>query len=489
MARPPPEVATFIRHAGDLVSKIKMDAPPTSVLLDSKTIRLTQSDPAVRSQVKDLMMKGVRVAPSTSGRSGHTFIPPPKQTENQITKSLNGYRLREVKTKVLSASVYANPRPRPLRGVVATVFGGTGFLGKQVVSQLTTYGATVVVPYRVNNEQHPAAMNTRDFRQIKQLGDQGQIVMVPYDPTNFDEVATLVQRSQTVFNCIGAWYPLMNQSQTFGSEAVFHNLPRHIARACQMKGVQRFVHVSHINADTASHIPIFKHKALGEEAVREEFPNSVIIRPADIFGDQDNFTTKMVSLVKSTNWPIYSNSTFLLEGSEYVECQPVWVVDVARAVVRAAMREYAFGETYQLAGPDRYKFIEVMRFIEAITQLRPSHIRVYSPFEIKMRFDRPGGEQYLSWVDLHLRESVVPKAGVKSWEDLEIERTILTKMENIAGDWMSKEPYRPMPTGLDEELTDPSLPKEHGEHVRKIIAMPVILGVACGLQFLSALFP
>lgn len=42
-------------------------------------------------------------------------------------------------------------------------------------------------------------------------------------------------------------------------------------------------------------------------------------------GFAPNFTTKMVSLVKSTNWPIYSNSTFLLEGSEYVECQPVWV--------------------------------------------------------------------------------------------------------------------------------------------------------------------
>uniref|UniRef100_UPI002FE4FB0A NDUFA9 n=1 Tax=Euglena gracilis TaxID=3039 RepID=UPI002FE4FB0A len=489
MARPPAEVTMLIKNAGDLLTKVKLENPPTRLLLDPKTIKLATQDPTVKGKVKDLMLKGVKVEPSTAARVEHTFIPAPKQTENQYSKPLLGYRLRELRTKVLSNEVYSTPRPRPLRGVVATVFGGNGFLGNQVVAQLAQYGATVICPTRINNEEHPVVMNTRDFRQIKSLGDQGQVFPVVYNPTVFDEVAQCVERSQVVFNCIGGFYPAMNQSQSFGPEALFANLPRNIARACAMKGVQRLVHTSHINADVSSPIPFFKYKALGEEAVLDEFPNGIIIRPADIFGDRDNFTTLMVNLLKGSNWPIMSTNTYLLEGNEYVECQPVWVVDVARAMVRAAMREYTFGQTYQLPGPDRYKLIEVMRYIEAITQLQPSHVRVYSPLEAQLRFDRPGGENHRSWIDLHLRENVVPKPGVKTWQDLEIDNSILTKMENITGDWMSKAPYRDMPTGFDEELTDLSLPRVWGDYDKKLIAFPAVSAVAAVLYALAILFP
>lgn len=489
MARAPPEMSMLIRHAGELVHKINKESPPTSVLLDRNTIKLMDTDPTIRGKVKDLMSKGVKFAPSTAGRIEHSWIPAPKQNDNQYSKPLSGFRLRELKTKVLGSEVYSTPRPRPLRGVVATVFGATGFLGNQVVAQLAQYGATVICPTRINNEQHPIVMNTKDFRQIKSFGDQGQVLPVIYDPTVYEEVAKLVERSQVVFNCIGSFYPAMNQSQSFGPEAVFTNLPRNIARACQMRGVQRFIHTSHINADVSSPIPFFKYKGHGEQAVLEEFPNSIIIRPADLFGDRDNFTTMMVSLAKSTNWPFFSNNTYLLKGNEYVECQPVWVVDVARAMVRAAMRESTFGQTYQLPGPDRYKLIEVMRYIEAITQLQPSHVRVYSPLEAKLRFDRPGGENHLSWIDLHLRESAVPRKGIKSWEDLEVDQSVLTKMENITGDWMSKAPYRDMSTGFDEDVTDLSLPRVWGSHDKKLIVFPVVCLVASLLYMLAIFFP
>lgn len=478
----------LIKHASDLL-KIKTDNPPTKVFLDFKTIRQIETNPDVRSRVKDLMKKGIAVAPSSIGRIDNTYIPAPKQTENQLRKPLSGYRLRDLKTKTLSSEVYSTPRPRPLRNVVATVFGGTGFLGNQVVAQLAQYGATVIIPTRINNVEHPVAMHTNDFRQIKSLGDQGQVLPVVYDPTNFEEVAKLVERSQVVFNCIGAFNPRQNQSQSFGPEAVFSNLPRNIARACQMRGVQRLVHTSHINASAASDIPFFKFKAMGEEAVMAEFPNSIIIRPADMFGDRDNFTYLMTSLLKASNWPVASNSTYLLEGNEYVECQPVWVVDVARAMVRAAMREYAFGQTYQLPGPDRYKLIEVMRFVESLTAIQPSYVRVYSPAEVKLRFDRPGGENHLSWIDLHLRESIVPKPGVRAWDDLEIESSDLTKIENIAGDWLAKAPYRDMPTGFDEEVTDLTLPRTWGAKDKKVILWPVVVAAMFVSWSVAMFFP
>ena len=66
-------------------------------------------------------------------------------------------------------------------------------------------------------------------------------------------------------------------------------------------------------------------QAHGEEAVLEEFPNSVIVRPTAMFGNYDSFTVPMKKWLRTTNFPFSGTSLFLMEGSEYVETQPVWV--------------------------------------------------------------------------------------------------------------------------------------------------------------------
>uniref|UniRef100_A0A7S4CL27 NAD(P)-binding domain-containing protein n=1 Tax=Eutreptiella gymnastica TaxID=73025 RepID=A0A7S4CL27_9EUGL len=425
-----------------------MEKPPNRVFLDSQTVQLSKVDPKIRGQVKELMMKDVKFAPSVSGRNQNTYIEP-KRTESQMTKPLSGYRLRDLKTRALTSAVYNNPRPRPLRGVVATVFGATGFLGTQVAAQLSKYGAQVVCPVRPNVfGVDPYGRN--EFRLLKLYGDQGQVFPVVYDSTNFEEVSTLVSRSQIVFNCIGSGYAGVNSHDPFGPEGVFCNLPRNIARACQLRGVQRFVHTSHVNADPNSSNPFFKFKAHGEEAVLEEFPNSVIVRPTAMFGNYDSFTVPMKKWLRTTNFPFSGTSLFLMEGSEYVETQPVWVVDVARAMVRAAMREHTFGETYQLAGPDKYKLVEIMRYVESISSLDPAHIRVYSPLEAKLRFDRPGKEKHQkTWIDMHMRQDVIAQPGAKGWEELEMDTKDLTKIESISGDWLTDSSYKGINHGMD----------------------------------------
>ena len=135
MQRPPPDISVVINHPSEL-NKINLEKPPTRVFLDPKTVQLANVDPNVKSKIKALMMKDVKVAPSTGGRNLNTYTPAPKQVESQMTKPLSGYRLRDIKTKTLTSGVYSHPRARPLRGVVATVFGASGFLGTQVAAQL-----------------------------------------------------------------------------------------------------------------------------------------------------------------------------------------------------------------------------------------------------------------------------------------------------------------------------------------------------------------
>ena len=131
----PPEVTAVIRSIQDL-ENVNMKKPPTSIQLSSQVISEVKSNASLQAKVKALMTKDVKFSPSVQGRNPKFYIPPPKQTDGQISKPNSGYRLQDLKTRTLTGKLYSTTRPRPLRGLVATVFGATGFLGLQVAQVL-----------------------------------------------------------------------------------------------------------------------------------------------------------------------------------------------------------------------------------------------------------------------------------------------------------------------------------------------------------------
>jgi len=432
----PPEINVPIRQVLDL-DKINIEKPPTRVHLSSTVISALKNDTGLQEKVKKLMMRDVQVVPLVKGGEKGTYIPPPKQNPNQLSKPLVGFRLQDLKANSLTSPIYATSRPRPLRGLVATVFGATGFLGLQVVQALANHGAQVVCPVRLHPLGQPPTFE-KDIRSLRLYGEQGQVFSVPYDPANFDDLSKVVNRSQMVFNCIGPNLKFPLTPDNFGLEGVYLNIPRNIARACTMKGVQRFVHVSHLNADPNSNNEHFRYKGLSEEAVLEEFPNAIICRPADLFGKNDSFTTWMIYYWSRRSPLMRHQNIFLLRGKEYVQTQPVWVVDAARGIVRAAMREECFGNIIELGGPQRYKLIELFRYIEGIYRADPSKINLYSTLEAKARLEnRPVMVRQKRFCDLHLRQDCVSSANIKSWDFIDIDSKDLQKVENVAPYYIS----------------------------------------------------
>eukprot|EP00906_Rhabdomonas_costata_P027071 RCo038504 len=430
MARPPD--VSFVINDPSEFKKINLEKPPTRVQLSQEVLAQAKGSADLQAKIKLLMMKDVKFGPALQGRNPAVYIPPPKQNESQLSKSVTGFRLQDLKARSLTSKTYSTPRPRPLRGLVATVFGATGFLGMQVVQALANRGAQVVCPVRPN----VLGMNTtyvRDHRNLRVLGEQGQVFPILYNPADFDRLTRVVDRSHMVFNCIGTPYRVPNLYDNFGTEGTYSNLSRNIARACTMRGVQRLVHVSHVNADPSSDNAIFRYKGMGENAVLEEFPNAVIVRPTAMYGFDDSFGIHMLSFWSQTKYPFTGKYVFLLKGKEYVETQPVWVADVARGMVRAAMRESCFGETLEFGGPDKYKFIEAYRYVESLTQANPSELRIFSETEAKLRLGaRPTKQPARYFMDMHLRESAVVHPKAKSWEAVEVEKSDLLKWENAA---------------------------------------------------------
>jgi uncharacterized protein YbjT (DUF2867 family) len=225
---------------------------------------------------------------------------------------------------------------------LATVIGGSGFLGRYIVQELASAGWRVRV----------ACRNPQRASFLRPLGEVGQIQLVAADLTRADTLVPAVAGAGAVINLPGILAP--SGKQTF--EAVHAQGAGHAARAAVEAGARAFVHVSAIGADPASPSAYGRSKAEGEALVRAAFPAATILRPSLVFGPEDGFLNRFAALARIA--PVMP----VIEGDS--RFQPVWVVDVARAAALAAGDPARFGgQTFELGGPTIYRFREILAYV------------------------------------------------------------------------------------------------------------------------------
>jgi NADH dehydrogenase len=243
---------------------------------------------------------------------------------------------------------------------LVTVFGGSGFLGRHTVRALARAGWRIKVATR-----HPS----RGFF-LRPLGTVGQIDFVKCDVADAESVSAAVMGSTAVINLTGI---LFQSGQTF--EDVQAEGAANIAQAAAAAGVTSLVHVSAIGADAESDSDYAVTKAQGEAAVREAFANAVILRPSIIFGPEDGFFNKFAQMAR------FFPALPLIGGGK-TRFQPVFVGDVAQAIVTSLNSAEARGRTYELGGPTVYSFKELLQLILKETGRRRALVPL--PFALAM---------------------------------------------------------------------------------------------------------
>lgn len=224
------------------------------------------------------------------------------------------------------------------RRAVATVFGGSGFIGRYVVKRLARQGWLVRVAVR----DPEAALF------LKPMGSVGQVVPVYASVTDDVSTAGAVAGVDLVINLVG----ILAEAGGAGFQSVHAEGAGRVARLAAQAGVPRFVHMSAIGADPASPSRYGSTKGLGEQAVREAFPTATIIRPSVVFGPEDQFFNRFAAIARlSPFMPVISGSTKL---------QPVYVGDVADAIIAAVNRP---GETFELGGPRVWSMRDLMAYV------------------------------------------------------------------------------------------------------------------------------
>jgi NADH dehydrogenase len=250
---------------------------------------------------------------------------------------------------------------------LATVFGGTGFVGTQIVRALARRGWRIRV----------AARRPGRGYALRMLGDVGQIEVVQANIRDAGSVARALEGADACVNAVAVLYEA--RSQTF--EALHVEGARRVAETAAGQGVARMAHISAIGADKTAASAYARTKAEGEAAVRAAFPGAVILRPSVVFGAEDAFFNRFASMAMVS--PVLP-----LIGGGKTRFQPVFVGDVAAATAAALTDPGAVARTFELGGPVVYSFEALMRLM--LAEIGRKRWLVNVPFGAAMLLGRIG---------------------------------------------------------------------------------------------------
>ncbi|MFZ8897485.1 MAG: complex I NDUFA9 subunit family protein [Alphaproteobacteria bacterium] len=246
-----------------------------------------------------------------------------------------------------------------MQGRLVTVFGGSGFIGRYVVKRLAAKGARVRV----------ATRDPEGAKFLKPMGAVGQVAPFKVSIGNADSIRVAVEGSDAVVNLVG----ILSEGGRQSFRMAHVQGPENIANAASAAGIQNMVHVSAIGADGDSASAYARSKFLGEEAVRSAIPESVILRPSVVFGPEDDFFNRFAAMARM------APALPLVDGGR-TKFQPVYVGDVADAVMAALENEGASGKTYELGGPEVLSFKALLEYILSETGRSRALVPVPAPF-------------------------------------------------------------------------------------------------------------
>ncbi len=226
-----------------------------------------------------------------------------------------------------------------LKNKTLLILGGSGFVGRQIISNLVKKKARIVILTR----------NPNKVKSLKVLGPPGQIEIISGNIFEEGLLETLIKGKFAVINLCGILYESRNKE----FDIIHHFLPDLLSKICQNFKIKKFIHISALGVSKNSTSKYSNSKALGEEKVLLNYKTAKILRPSVIYGVGDNFFGLFEKFSKIS--PIIP-----IIGAN-VKFQPVFNNDVAKAVVHLLENSNNKNKIFNLCGPEKFTFYDLIK--------------------------------------------------------------------------------------------------------------------------------
>ncbi len=218
--------------------------------------------------------------------------------------------------------------------------GGTGFVGGHLRNALLRKGHSV---------------RLLAHRRTTETGDNERIF--EGDVTKAGTFLEALNGCDAAVNLVGIIREFPDRGITF--EKLHVGATENMIDACRQAGVKRYLHMSALGTGPGAASRYHETKFRAEERVRASGLDYTIFRPSIIFGPKDDFVNKLAGLIK------YSPAVPVIGDGAY-RLQPISADDVARCFATSLEMPATIGKTYELCGPDRLSYNEILDIIGKI---------------------------------------------------------------------------------------------------------------------------
>ena len=242
---------------------------------------------------------------------------------------------------------------------IVAIFGAGGFIGKHLIRRLTQLDYRVKVGTR----------NPYLKGYLKPLGNPGQIELFKINIFNSEEVKQVLKNCDCAINLVGILYE--TRKQKFNQIHAY--FPYLLSNLCHEFGIKHLIHIRALGAKKNHNSKYMQSKFEGEKNIQDTFKSSIILRPSVVFGPEDKFFNVFASFVQFS--PILP-----LIGGGKTKFAPIYVGDIAKAIIEILKNDNLESKIYELGGPENYTFKQLMEIL--LREIKKKRFLISIPFSV-----------------------------------------------------------------------------------------------------------
>ena len=240
---------------------------------------------------------------------------------------------------------------------VACIFGASGFIGRHLIRRLTKKDFRIIA----------ATRSPYLHGYLKPLGNPGQIDLEKVNLFDEERLRILIKSSDVVINLVG----ILHETKKQKFEDIHAKFPDLLSKLCSELNIKKLVQISALGINETVSSQYMQSKLKGEKNIINNFNRSVILRPSVIFGPEDKFFNQFASIAEF--FPV-----FPLIGGGLTYFQPIYVGDIAKAIMAVLEKEEINNNIFELGGPQIFTFKELMKIL--LKEINKKRFLVPIPF-------------------------------------------------------------------------------------------------------------